>query len=221
VLFAALTLLLLRRTAGQRLVGASILTLGIASVFLLSMSGTYHLLSPGAGRQVLDRLDVGAIFFLVAGTYTPVHIIVFRGLARWGPLVLIWSAAITGAALRTVFFGSLPAEAGTGLFLVLGWAGVVSGIVLWRSYGYACVQGLLAGGIAYTAGALVLTLGWPTLIPRVVGPHELWHLAVLGGLSLHWSFVLRLMPQALSAAPSASWQRLPSPRSLAPAWPRR
>jgi channel protein (hemolysin III family) len=118
-----------------------------------------------------------------------VHAILFRGFNRWAPLLLAWSAAATGITLRTIFSKSLPRGVGTAIFLLLGWGGLISCILLWRRYGFSFVKPLLWGGVAYTLGAIVLGLNWPTLIPSVVGAHELWHVAVLLGLGLHWKFV--------------------------------
>ena len=78
-------------------------------VLLLSISGVYHLLSPGgSGRYVLHRLDHAAIFILIAGSFTPVHAILFRGPWRWGMLAGVWTMAITGLTLKTVYFTSIP-----------------------------------------------------------------------------------------------------------------
>jgi channel protein (hemolysin III family) len=74
-------------------------------------------------------------------------------------------------------------------FVLMGWGGLYAGVVFWRRYGSAFVRPLMWGGIAYTAAAVCLVAQWPTLIPGVVGPHEVWHVAVLVGLSLHWKFV--------------------------------
>ena len=66
---------------------------------------------------------------------------------------------------------------------------MISCILLWKRYGFSFVAPLLWGGVAYTLGAIVLVLNGPALIPGAVGAHELWHLAVLVGLGLHWKFV--------------------------------
>jgi channel protein (hemolysin III family) len=71
----------------------------------------------------------------------------------------------------------------------MGWGGLISCILLWKRYGFSFVAPLLWGGVAYTLGAIVLVLNGPALIPGAVGAHELWHLAVLVGLGLHWKFV--------------------------------
>jgi len=88
---------------------------------------------------------------------------------------------------------------GTAIFVALGWCGLVSCVLLWKRYGLSFVKLLLWGGIAYTLGAILLLLDWPILIPGVVGAHELWHLAVLLGLSLHWRFVFRFADGAPSS----------------------
>jgi hemolysin III len=64
-------------------------------------------------------------------------------------------------------------------------------MTLWRRYGYRFVEPLVWGGVAYTVGAMLILFRWPIFIPGVVGYHELWHLAVLIGISLHWKFVFQ------------------------------
>lgn len=187
--FAVLGYFLVRRGRGSRCRMTSLAIMAFSSVFLLSMSAVYHLLGPGAGRYVMRQLDVAGVFALIAGTVTPVHAILFRGFNRWAPLLLVWSAAATGITLRTIFAESLPSGIGTAIFLVLGWGGLISCILLWRRYGFLFVQPLLAGGVAYTLGAIILGLNGPTLLSGVVGAHELWHVAVLVGLGFHWKFV--------------------------------
>ena len=187
--FAVLGYFLVQRGRGDWMRTASLAVMVLSTVFLLSMSAVYHLLGPGMGRYVMRQLDVAGVFALIAGTVTPVHAILFRGFNRWAPLLLAWSAAATGITLRTIFSRSLPRGVGTAIFLLLGWGGLISCILLWRRYGFSFVKPLLWGGVAYTLGAIVLGLKWPTLIPGVVGAHELWHVAVLLGLGLHWKFV--------------------------------
>src|SRR5262249_33751051 len=157
---------------------------------LLSMSGVYHLLSPGgAGRVVLRRLDHGAIFVLIAGTFTPLHVILFRGWWRFGPLLLIWAAAITGVTLKSIFFDEMAEGVGLLCYRGRGWRGGASGFGLCPAHGLPFIRPLLWGGLAYSAGGVLEFLGWPVLIPGVLGPHELFHVGVLAGAGLHWKFV--------------------------------
>lgn len=190
-IFAILGYFLVRRGRGDWGRNASLTVMVLSTVFLLSMSAVYHLLGPGIGRFVMRQLDVAGVFTLIAGTVTPVHVILFRGFNRWGPLLLVWSAAAIGITLRTIFPESFAHGVGTGIFLVMGWGGLISCILLWRRYGFEFVKPLLWGGVAYTFGVIILGLKWPTLIPGVIGAHEIWHLAVLVGLGLHWKFVFQ------------------------------
>ena len=194
--FAFLGLWLLRRGRGCWARVSWLAVYAAALVFLLSMSGVYHLLTPGGtGRAVLERLDHAGIFVLIAGTFTPIHGLLFRGLGRWGMLLLIWSASVTGIVLKTVFFDNVPEWLGLGIYLALGWLGVLSCLYLWRRFGFLFVRPLLVGGVIYTAGAAMHFLAWPVLVPGIVGPHEACHFAVLIAAGLHWHFIRKLVGQ--------------------------
>jgi channel protein (hemolysin III family) len=191
VVFAVLSIVLLRRGRGARGRMIALSVFAFSCVLLLSLSGVYHLLAPGtAGREVLKRLDHAAIFLLIAGSFTPVHIILFRGFWRWGMLAGIWGAAIAGLVLKTVFFSTMPEWLGLAMYLALGWLGVISALALARRHGFRFIQPVLWGALSYTAGALIEFLRWPVLLAGIVGPHEIFHLAVLAGISCHWAFIL-------------------------------
>jgi channel protein (hemolysin III family) len=173
-----------------------------SSVFLLSMSGVFHLLEPqGIARDVLQRLDHAGVFFLIAGTFTAVHSILFRGIWRWGMLLMIWTIAITSITLKTIYFHDLSEWLGLSLYLGMGWIGAISGIVLYRRFGFTFIKPLIYGALAYTIGAIMEFMRMPVLIPGVIGPHELFHVAVLAGLGYHFAFVL-------------SFSKFPAPASI-------
>ena len=190
VVFAILSVPLMGRGRGDALRVVSLAVFAFSCVLLLSLSGVYHLLSPGtAGRSVLLRLDHAAIFVLIAGSFTPVHAILLR--ERWQQWLLagIWAAAIAGLTLKTVYFDSVPSWVGLLMYLGLGWLGLISTIALARRFGVRFVLPLVWGALAYTLGAVAEFLGWPVLVPGIVGPHEIFHLAVLAGISFHWAFI--------------------------------
>ena len=189
--FFILSFYLVRQGRGNWVRTASLAIMAVSSVFLLLTSSVYHMLGPGAGRNVMRQLDIAGVFALIAGTMTPVHAILDRGFHRWAALFLVWSAAITGITLRTVFSDSIPSGLGIAIFLLFGWCGVISSVLLWRRYGYSFVRPVVWGGLSYTLGAIVLGLNWPILVPGIIGAHELWHVAVLMGLGLHWKFVFQ------------------------------
>ncbi len=188
--FLALGCLLVWRGCGDRSRMMFLGAYAASCVLLFSMSGVYHMMTRGgAARQVMVRLDHGAIFLLIAGTFTPTHGLLFRGRLRWVPLALVWAAAVAGITLKTIYFDELPEWVGLIFYLALGWFGVVSAALLARRYGFAFIKPLLFGGIAYSVGGVAELLGWLVLVPGLIHPHEVFHLAVLMGAFFHWLFV--------------------------------
>lgn len=188
---------LLRRGHGERLRIFSLVVYVVGIVSLLALSGTYHLLPHGTtSRLVLRHLDFAAIWLLIAGTFTPVHIIALRGFWRWGMLGLIWGYAVVGITLETVWLEEIPGWLASTFFLVLGWMGAISAWRVARNHGFAVVKDCIYGGIAYSVGATFEAVGHPTLIPGVFGPHELFHVAVLVGIAYHARFVWRFADES-------------------------
>lgn len=181
-------------------------------ILLFSMSGVFHLLSPGtAGREVLQRLDHASIFTLIAGTYTAVHGILFRGWLRWGIIAFAWIVTATAIPLKTVFFREMPEWLGLTLYLAFPWIGLLSGYLLWRRHGVRYVATFVMGGVAYTVGAILEFLRWPNPWPGVIQAHELFHFFVIVGAGFHWQFCFRIATEA------ASDSRLVDPNAQAPA----
>jgi hemolysin III len=208
VLFAWLSALLLRRGRGDPLRLGFLGVYAFSCVLLLSMSGVYHqMVRGGTAHRVMERLDHGAIFVLIAGTLTPIHGILFRGWLRWAPIILVWIAAITGITLKTIFFSGLAEWVGLSFYLALGWFGAFTGFLLWRRYGFRYIRPLLWGGLAYSVGAVAEYLGYPVLIPGVVHGHEAFHLAVLMGAIFHWYFIWNIatgkVPSRIGPEPMA------------------
>jgi channel protein (hemolysin III family) len=204
--FLVLAVLLVRRGRGCRWRVVALSAFGFGSVLLLSISGVYHLLSPGgAARAVLQRLDHAAIFVLIASSFMPPHEILFRGRGRWGVVGAIWAIAILAIVCKTVFFKSMPDWLSLSMYLGMGWIGLGSGIAMARRFGFAFVAPILWGGVAYSIGALLEFSRWPVLAPGVIQWHEVFHVAVLVGLAFHWAFAYsiadgRLTPKPLLAA---------------------
>ena len=164
----------------------------VSCVLLLSLSGVYHWLAEGShARAVFHRLDYAAIYCLIAGSFTGVHATTFRGAWRWGMIAVVWGIATVGITLTLVFFRELPEWVSLGGYLGMGWIGLVSSWKVWRAHGWALIQPLLVGGGAYSLGAVLEFFRVPVLVPRVVGPHEVFHMAVILGISCHWLFMRR------------------------------
>ncbi|VAW77001.1 COG1272: Predicted membrane protein hemolysin III homolog [hydrothermal vent metagenome] len=188
IVFLIMAIFLIRRGRGKlsRMIFLSIFS--FACFFQFSMSGVYHLLDIGTARDILQRLDHAAIFTLIAGSFTSIHGILFTGIRRWGILLLVWSIAIGGIILKSIFFTAVPEWLSLSLYLGLGWIGLASAIMLYQQYGLRYVTPLVFSGVAYTTGAVLEFLRAPILVTGIIGPHELFHIAVIVGVFLHWRF---------------------------------
>ena len=193
LVFAILGGFLIARGRGEAPRVISLTVFAFSCVLLLSLSGVYHLLTPEtAARGVLARLDHAAIFVLIAGSFTPVHVILLRDRWQWHLLSWIWAAAIAGLTLKTVYFDTIATWLGLLMYLGLGWLGLISTVALARRFGVRFVLPLVWGALAYTIGAVAEFLAWPVLVRGIVGPHEVFHLAVLAGIAFHWAFISRI-----------------------------
>lgn len=189
LVFLVLAPRLLRLGAGSLPRLVALLVFVGAVLLQLGASALYHGLPFGAERALAQRLDHGSIFLLIAGTFTPAHVVLFRGFMRWGVLSLVWLFALAALVVKIVWFDELPESQGLVIYLALGWLGVVSGVAALRLHGWRICVPVLSGGIVYTIGALLDLARWPTIGDDVIGPHDLFHVAVLGGIALHWRFI--------------------------------
>jgi hemolysin III len=185
------TLLLWRMTAGDRLRRVSVACFGVSMVLLYGASGLYHSLTLPAQQLHWFRLfDHSCIYVLIAGTYTPIFAILLRGRMRIVCLSAVWLLAAVGIACKWLL--PLPPYGLTvGLYLAVGWNGVVALRPLLRALGTRGMAWGLAGGLFYTAGGIADALHWPVLWPHIVGSHELVHMFDIGGTLTHVILVVR------------------------------
>jgi hemolysin III len=160
---------------------------GISLIALWTISTLYHSLNvPRAVNRTLEQLDHAMIYFLIAGTYTPICLIVLHGSWGWSLFGVNWALAITGIVLRLVF--RHPAKWLRILFfifyIIMGWLVVIAWVPLTNAMPQAGVLWLIWGGIFYTVGAGIFNLR--KLAPPRFGAHEIWHLFVLAGSFCHF-----------------------------------
>lgn len=162
---------------------------------LFGTSATYHRVAR-TPRAVLwfRRADHSMIFLLIAGTYTPVCLIALP--AVWGlpMLVTAWVTALAGVIMKMVRVGS-GRGSGSWLYIVLGWAAVVTMPALLTSLGPVQMVLLAAGGVLYTVGAVVLGLRRPDPLPRHFGYHEVWHSMTIAAGACHFVLIATLVAQ--------------------------
>ena len=170
-----------------------------AAIFAASLTGLYGVSaayhrgrwSLGAER-LMKHLDHSMIFVLIAGSYTPITLLALR--PAWGItfLALAWTGAAAGI-LITVTRRERWRRVGFVMYLALGWLAVVATPELLRSLSRVEVALLIAGGLLYTLGAVVLARNRPDPRPTVFGYHEVWHSFVLGAGACHFALVLLLV----------------------------
>ena len=164
------------------------------------MSGVYHLLEKGgAANYVLRILDYTGIYGLIAGTFTPVHLILFRGLHRWLILAIVWTLAITGLTLTAIFFDDIPHWLSLSFFLGLGWMGFLTFWFMYKLHSKKLVFYLISGGLFYTIGAICEFLNWPIIREGIVGAHEVFHIFVILGALMHWLLIYKIAKFPISS----------------------
>ncbi len=169
-----------------------IIIYGFSCIFLLSMSGVYHLLPrETTARYVLRILDHAGIFLLIAGTLIAVHEILFSGLMKWSVIILAFMIAALGITFGSIYFDELPTHMTHSVFLAFGWLGLISIIGILKLKNAISIKYLAYGGLAYTIGAIIDWIQLPILISGFFGSHELFHFTVLIGVSMHWFFLLQ------------------------------
>ena len=99
---------------------------GASLTMLLLASASYHLIKADPSRiQFLRKIDHSAIYILIAGTYTPICMLLLRGFWQWGMLLIIWSLAVTGVAVK-IFLIKTPRWVTVSIYLLMGWIGVIA-----------------------------------------------------------------------------------------------
>jgi hemolysin III len=160
---------------------------GISLIALWVMSTLYHSLNvPLKINRTLEQLDHAMIYFLIAGTYTPICLIVLGGGWGWSIFGVNWTLAITGIVLKLVF--RHPAKWLRILFfvfyIIMGWLIVIAWFPLVHAMPRAGLFWLVLGGVFYTVGAWIFNLR-KVAVP-LFGAHEIWHLFVLAGSFCHF-----------------------------------
>jgi hemolysin III len=168
---------------------ASALMVGVYAVsvsLLFGVSALFHRHTWGPeGRRRMRRADHSTIFVAIAGSYTAVAGIALNGWARTLVLSVVWGGAAAGIALRQLWLDA-PKWVIALPYLVVGWAALAVLPQLERALGGAGFILLLAGGVAYTAGALVYALKRPDPVPGVLGYHEVFHACTIVGAILQY-----------------------------------
>jgi hemolysin III len=184
------TLFLIRLTPGDRARRFSVLVFGLCMIVLYSASGLYHALRlPPDRLRVFQRIDMSAIYLLIAGTCTPVAALLLRGRFRATLLAGVWVLALIG-------IGSLwllprpPYAVLVAIYLGMGWLGMAGIGHYWRATGWRGMRWAIGSGAFYSLGAAMELANWPVVVPGVVRSHELMHFCDIAGTACHIVFLI-------------------------------
>lgn len=189
--FAAIPLLI-KAAASPESTTLTAMAVFIASMVLLyGASATYHSLSVSDNIiKVFRKIDHMMIFVLIAGSYTPVCLIVLGGRLGYTLLAVVWGIAIFGMVIKAVWI-TCPKWFSSAIYIAMGW--VCLGVFgqLWNTLPAGAFLWLLAGGIVYTIGGVIYALKLPIFNSKHenFGSHEIFHLFVMGGSICHFIFM--------------------------------
>lgn len=189
--FAAVPLLI---KAGVTSGGRSFTAMAIfmASMILLYGASTmYHSVNLAGKRlRIFQKLDHMMIFVLIAGSYTPVCLVVLGGDVGYRLLALVWGIALAGMVIKACWI-TCPKWFSSIIYIAMGWVCVLVFSQLFDTLSTAAFLWLLAGGLIYTAGGVIYALKLPVFNARhrAFGSHEVFHLFVMGGSICHFIFM--------------------------------
>ena len=187
-IFAAVPLLIKAAHEPSRIYIISLTIYAASLILLYAASTTYHTFDISAKvNTVLKKIDHMMISVLIAGSYTPVCLIVLKGKTGIILLSIVWAIAVAGILIKA-FWVYCPIWVSSVLYIGMGWTCVLAFTQILNNMSPAAFGWLLAGGIIYTAGGVIYALKLPLFNNRHknFGSHEIFHLFVMGGSACHF-----------------------------------
>ena len=160
-------------------------------ILLYGASATYHSVDlTGRSLRVFRKLDHMMIFVLIAGSYTPICLIVLKGPVGYFLFALVWAIALIGIIVKICWI-TCPKWFSSIIYIAMGWTCLPVFTQLWTDLPHAAFGWLLAGGIIYTIGGVIYALKLPVFnaLHKFFGSHEIFHLFVMGGSVCHFIFM--------------------------------
>lgn len=179
--------LVIAAEGGRARVAALIYAFGLAG--LLGTSAVYHRVTwaSARARSWMRRLDHSMIFVLIAGTATPIAMLVLDDPLRTVLLAVAWGGTLAGV-LMNLLWPNHPKWLAAGVYVAIGWSGIAA-LPSLASYAVPALALLAVGGVLYTVGAVIYALGRPDPAPKVFGYHEIFHALVVVAAALHFAAV--------------------------------
>ena len=180
--------LVLAAPSGRATAAAAIYAVSVAGLF--GASALYHRInwSTVEARRWMRRLDHSMIFLLIAGTYTPFAVLALHGPLATAILIVVWTAALGGIVLKLAWIDA-PKWLVALIYVAIGWVALAAFPQLLSKLGVTATAMVAAGGLLYTAGAIVYARQRPDPVPTVFGYHEIFHALVILAAALQYAVV--------------------------------
>ena len=195
-IFAAVPLLIKAAHEPTRIYVISLAVYSASMILLYAASTTYHTFDISAKiNTILKKWDHMMISVLIAGSYTPICLLVLKGKTGLILLVIVWSFAIIGILIKA-FWVYCPKWVSSILYIGMGWTCVLAFTQILNSMSRTSFIWLLIGGIIYTVGGIIYALKLPIFNSKHknFGSHEIFHLFVMGGSMCHFVVMYALLP---------------------------
>ena len=162
---------------------------GLSMILLYGASSIYHWVQTTPKKELLlKKIDHIAIYFLIAGSYTPVFYYGLEGAWRWAMLISVWSLAVIGMALK-IWFIHAPRYVSAGFYVSLGWIALVPFLQLIKHLPLGAIILMAVGGVIYTMGAVIYATKIFDFFPKRFGFHEIFHLFIAAGSIVHFIMI--------------------------------
>ena len=166
---------------------------GLSMTFMFSASALYHAFkTEEGGNGFWRRLDHLAIFFMIAGSYTPICYVHLTGGWRWSILGVQWGLVLLGMVFKLLYIGA-PRAVTAVIYLVMGWVVVIPLGRLVESLSTGDLLLIFSGGLSYSLGAVFYAIKRPNPVPGLFGFHEVFHVLVLMGAGIHYLAMYRVL----------------------------
>ncbi|SMO71911.1 PAQR family membrane homeostasis protein TrhA [Melghirimyces algeriensis] len=163
---------------------------GVSVILLYGASSLYHWVRTTPEKELLlKKLDHVAIYLLIAGSYTPIFYYGLEGAWKWVMLIAVWTLALIGITLKFLFIQT-PRYISTSFYVTLGWIALIPIVQLVQSLPVGAIILMVAGGVAYTLGAVIYATKWCDFFPNRFGFHEVFHLFVMTGTGFHFAMMV-------------------------------
>jgi len=163
---------------------------GASMILLYGASSLYHWVRTTPQKELLlKKIDHIAIYFLIAGSYTPVFYFGLDGAWRWAMLISVWSLAVLGMALK-IWFIHAPRYVSSAFYVSLGWIALVPFLQLIKNLPLGAIILMAVGGVIYTMGAVIYATKIFDFFPKRFGFHEIFHLFIAAGSIVHFIMIL-------------------------------